>query len=378
MEEEHVIQADIDLSALKNNVQKLKAHVGPGVKLAAVVKADAYGHGAVRIARTALENGADFLTVARLSEAVDLRKAGIKAPILMFGHTPPSQAAVMAEHDLTPAVNSLEEAQRLSEAAASLQKRITVHVKIDSGMGRVGLQGDSVDDIVSDVLRIHELPGLTLEGIYTHFANADSFDKTHAREQFAFFRKVLDRLEERGLRIPIRHAANSAATLEMAETHLDMVRPGIILYGLAPSPEVDMSIVPLKPVMSLKARIIHLKEVPGNFKISYGSTYVTERPTKIATVSVGYADGYSRLLSSKGVMLVRGEKTPVVGRVCMDLTMIDVGHIGDAEVGDEVLLFGEQGDTALSVDDLAELTGTINYEIVSTITSRVPRIYKPV
>ncbi len=365
------------MSALKNNVQNLKAHVGPGVKLAAVVKADAYGHGAVRIARTALENGADFLTVARLSEAVGLRKAGITAPILMFGHTPPSQAVVMAEHDLTPAVNSLEEAQRLSEAAASLRKRITVHVKIDSGMGRVGLQGDSVDDIVSDVLRIHELPGLNLEGIYTHFANADSFDKTHAREQFAFFKKVLDRLEERGLRIPIRHAANSAATLEMAETHLDMVRPGIILYGLAPSPEVDMSIVPLKPVMTLKGKIIHLKDVPGDFKISYGSTYVTERPTKIATVSVGYADGYSRLLSSKGVMLVRGEKAPVVGRVCMDLTMIDVGHIGDVEVGDEVILFGEQGDAALSVDELAELTGTINYEIVSTITSRVPRIYRP-
>ena len=375
MTSEHVIQADIDLSALKHNVRALKAHIGPGVKLAAVVKANAYGHGAVQVARAALEKGADFLTVARFSEAVELRNAGITAPILMFGHTPSSCASQMAEMNLTPAVNSLREARELSEAVSALKKTITVHVKIDTGMGRIGLREESVDDIVSEVFMINELPGLKQEGIYTHLANADSCNKTHAREQFQLFKQILDTLEEKGLRIPIRHAANSAATLEMPETHLDMVRPGIIIYGLTPSADVDMSIVPLKPVMTLKAKIIHLKNVPENFKISYGSTYVTENPTKIATIPVGYADGYSRLLSSRGTMLIKGEKAPIVGRVCMDLTMIDVGHISDVKVGDEVVIFGRQGEHSLPADELAGLTGSINYEIVSTITSRVPRIY---
>ncbi len=372
---EHVIQADIDLSAVQHNVTVLKGHIGPAVKLAAVVKANAYGHGAVEVAEAAVLGGAEYLAVARYSEALELREGGIKAPVLIFGHTPPVLAETIARYGLTPVVNSLQEARTLCEAAAALEEIITVHVKIDTGMGRVGLPGASVEETVADVLRIHDLPALHLEGIFTHFANADSADKTHVKEQFSLFSRILDSLEERGLRIPIRHAANSAATLEFPESHLDMVRPGIVLYGLAPSKDVDMTRLPLKPVMSLKTKIIHLKKVPSDFKISYGSTHVTERSTRIATVPIGYADGFSRLLSSKGFMLVKGKRVPIVGRVCMDLTMIDVGDVENVRVGDEVVVFGPQEDQYLAADEQADLEGTINYEVVSTLTSRVPRVY---
>lgn len=368
--EEHVIQADINLSALRHNVSLLKGHVGSDVLMAAVVKANAYGHGAVEVARAALEEGADRLAVARFSEAMELRTAGIGAPILMFGQSPAEHARQMIDLDLTPTMNSYEDARRLSEEAVSLGKRISVHVKIDTGMGRVGL----VDRRVDDYEKIIRLPGIEVTGIFTHFANADAADKTHALEQFRLFQQLLDQLERRALPIPLRHAANSAATIEMPRTHLDMVRPGIALYGLPPSNEVDSSILPLKPVMTLKARIIQVKEVPSGFKVSYGSTHETREPGVIASVPVGYADGYSRLLSSKGSMLVKGQRAPVIGRVCMDLTMIDVSHIQDVRPGDEVVILGSQGSEVLSADEIAGQTGTINYEVVSSIASRVPRV----
>jgi len=267
--------------------------------------------------------------------------------------------------------------------AASQGINVTVHLKVDTGMGRLGMLPDSRRYLengmqpdkkaISDVKTIGALPGLALEGLLTHFATADSRDKTYAREQFACFQAFVADLDRAGIKIPVKHAANSGAIIDMPETHLDMVRAGISLYGLYPSEEVAKGRLTLKPAMTLKTRIINLKRVPAGFKISYGCTYTTPEPTTIATVALGYADGYNRLLSSQGHMLVQGHKVPIVGRVCMDLTMLDVGSVSKVALEDEVVAFGRQGQAEITVDEIAGMLNTINYEIVSTITQRVPR-----
>jgi alanine racemase len=371
-----VIWAEIDLSTVKHNVETLKKHVGDAVTLTAVVKADAYGHGAPEVAKAALSAGAERLAVARFCEAQALRNKGINAPILIFGHTPPELLNDIVTLDITPAVNSLEEARELSENALEAGKKIPVHLKIDTGMGRLGLISQDFATEIEYCEEIFHLKGLEIEGIFTHFANADVTDKSHVQNQLKNFQALLNKLEEKGHRPPLRHAANSAATLEISEAHLDMVRPGIALYGLAPSAEVDINSFGLKPALSLKARVIHVKEVPADFKVSYGSTHTTTAPSRIATIPVGYADGYSRRLSSCGSMLVKGKRAPILGRVCMDLTMIDVTNIPGVERGDEVVLIGRQGNEEISADELAELSGTINYEVVSALTGRVKRVYK--
>jgi alanine racemase len=292
----------------------------------------------------------------------------------------------MINHDIMPAVNTVGSAESLSTVAVRLRKKIKVHVKVDTGMGRLGIvcpdsgfrsaKDGEEKSIIHSILKVASLPGIEVEGIFTHFANADSADKKHVRSQFELFLEVLDRLKAHSLEVPLRHAANSAALIDMPETHLDMVRPGISLYGLWPSTEVHRSRVHLKPVMSIKSMVIQVKEVPSRFKVSYGSTYETEEPTKLATVPIGYADAYSRLLSSKGMMLVRGQRAPIVGRVCMDLVIIDVGCIPGVREGDEVVVLGKQGKAEVTADEIAGLAGTINYEVVSTITARVPRIYR--
>jgi alanine racemase len=383
----HLVWAEIDLEAVAHNVRELRRRTHPTAKLMAVVKADAYGHGAVEVARTALCNGAEWLGVARVEEAVALRKAGLDAPILVFGYTLVSAVNHLTHYDIAQTVYSVSAAESYAEAARSMGKTLTVHIKIDTGMGRQGLLTDCSESdkapagyaerSVKAVERIANIPGIYPEGIWTHFATADSADKTYAVRQLSLFLDFLERLEKAGLHIPIRHAANSAATIEMPESHLDMVRPGISLYGLYPSEETDRSLVHLKPAMMMKSRIIFLKQVPEGFNISYGKTYRTKHSTTIATVPVGYADGFRRLLSSKGEMLVRGRRAPVVGRVCMDLTMIDVGHIPAVEVGDEVVIFGKQRGEEIHADELARLLGTINYEVVSSLTARVPKVHLP-
>jgi alanine racemase len=271
----------------------------------------------------------------------------------------------------------------MSHTAASQGRRIKVHLKVDTGMGRLGLLPDNrrftdsgmVPDerAVDEVKAMSALPGLELEGVFTHFATADSRDKTYARQQFEQFETFLAALEQAGLAIPVKHAANSGAIIDMPETHLDLVRAGIALYGLFPSDEVDKGRLTLLPAMTLKTRVIHLKQVPAGFKVSYGCTYTTAAPTTIATVALGYADGYSRSLSSRGHMLVRGHRVPIVGRVCMDLTMLDVGSVPGVTLEDEVVAFGRQGQVAITADEVARQLNTINYEVVSKITQRVPR-----
>jgi alanine racemase len=376
--------AEIDLQAYAHNITELKRISRPPARLMAVVKANGYGHGAVEVAREALQNGAQYLGVARINEAVPLRAAGLEAPILIFGYSSPDIAPSLIEHDLTQSVYSLSTASALSENAARQGKKIKVHLKVDSGMGRLGFlldaKNNTADDIpaqdpLAEIEAITRLPGLTVEGIFTHFATADSADKSYANLQLDRFMDLLTRLKKEGLQPPLRHAANSAALIDMPDSHLDMVRPGIATYGLHPSDEVNKSNVDLKPVMTLKSKIIHLKRVAPGFNISYGITFQTKNPTTIATVPVGYADGFNRLLSSRGYMLVHGRRVPVVGRVCMDLTMLDVGAISGVALEDEVVVFGKQGNGAVTADEIASSLDTINYEIVSSITGRVPRVY---
>jgi alanine racemase len=376
--------AEIDLNAYAHNIRELKRITQPPARLMAVVKANGYGHGAVEVAREALQHGAQYLGVARINEALPLRQAGIEAPILIFGYSPPDLAPLLIDYELTQTVYSLSTASALSEQATRKGKKINIHLKMDSGMGRLGLllvpANGNPDDIatqnsVREIEAISRLRGLTVEGIFTHFATADSADKSYADLQLDRFMHLLNCLQKEGLEPPVRHTANSGALIDMPDSHLDMVRPGIATYGLHPSDEVNKRIVDLKPVMTLKSRIIHLKRVPPGFNISYGITFQTKNHTTIATVPVGYADGFNRLLSSRGHMLVNGQRVPIVGRVCMDLTMLDVGGIPEVALEDEVVVFGEQGNEAVTADEIASSLDTINYEVVSTITGRVPRVY---
>jgi len=377
--------AEIDLSAYAHNIRELKRVTQRQARLMAVVKANGYGHGAQEVARTALQNGAEYLGVARLHEAVELRKAGLAAPILILGYSSPDSAPTLIENELIQSVYSPTTAQELSDQAARRGKKIKVHIKVDSGMGRLGLlleeqagnasQNSPAAGTIGDFEVISRLANLEADGIFTHFATSDSADKSYANRQLERFMEFLNQLDQAGLKPPLAHAANSAAVIDLPDSHLDMVRPGIATYGLYPSDEVNQSNVKLKPVMTLKSRIIHLKKVPAGFHISYGITYRTKKPTTIATVPVGYADGYNRLLSSRGYMLVHGKRVPVVGRVCMDLTMLDVGALKDVMIEDEVVVFGQQGNAAVTADELATTLNTINYEIVTSITARVPRVY---
>ena len=385
MDHPALTRAEIDLKALDHNFRELRRLAAPSAGIMAVVKADGYGHGALQVARVALERGAKFLAVARLDEAVRLRQSGIDAPILLFGYSLPAYVPYLVDNRIRAVANSLVSARMLSMEAVRTGKTLKIHIKIDTGMGRLGLTagdlsvdadaGGSIAGTVKDVLTIASLPHLAVEGIFTHFANADAGDKSHARGQFARFTALLAALEKEGFRAEFRHAANSAATIEMPETHLDLVRPGIAQYGLWPSDAVDKDLIDLKPVMTIKSTVIHVKSVGPGFAVSYGSTHHTDRPTRIATVPIGYADGFDRVLSSRGHMLVKGVRAPIIGRVCMDLTMIDVGHIPDVSIEDEVVVLGRQGDAEIPADEIAGLVGTINYEIVSSLTHRVPRVY---
>ena len=380
-----LVWAEVDLNAIASNVRELRRVTNMNARLMVAVKANAYGHGAVTVSRHALANGADALGVARLAEGVSLREAGISAPILVFGYTDADSAEELMRWDLTQTVYDLGNAMALSEKGHQAGTKIKVHLKLDTGMGRLGMllnrglgspEGIPADeDTVKDITAMERLPGLEMEGIMTHFASSDSADKTYAERQFQIFMDFIQRLRRAGVEFAVRHAANSGAIIDLPQTHLDMVRAGISLYGLNPSDEVDLNAIHLIPAMSLKAKIVHLKTVPAGYHISYGMTHTTKRQTCIATVPIGYADGYSRLLSNQGQMLVHGRRAPIVGRVCMDLTMLDVGRIDGVALEDEVVAFGRQADAELSADELAATLDTINYEIVSSITARVPRIY---
>ena len=375
------IWAEIDLEAIAHNVGELRRITAPQARLMAVVKADGYGHGAVEVARTALAAGADMLAVARIDEALALRQAGIVGPILVFGPTPPAFAENLVAYELIQSVTGWAGARALDGVARRCGRTIPVHLKVDSGMGRLGLlpedrRIDATPSSVAEVSAIAQLSGLRIEGAYTHFAAADASDKTYAHQQFRIFKDFLETVQAAGIDVGMRHAANSAAIIDLPETHLDAVRPGIALYGLYPSPEVDRRRIALRPALSLKSRLLQVKGVPAGFKVSYGMTWEAPAPTVIGTVAAGYADGLQRRLSNRGLMLVGGRRVPIAGRVCMDLIMLDLGPETSALPGDEVVIIGRQGKAAISADEVADLLETINYEVVFTNPTRVPRVYR--
>lgn len=368
------VWAEIDLGAIGHNVRELRRITSPRARLMAIVKANAYGHGAVEVARVALANGAERLGVALLQEAIELRRAAFGVPILVLGYTPPDSSLELVKYNLTQTVFDFQGAEALSWAAVQLRKPAKIHLKVDTGMGRLGFVASNPRSL-EEVLRIARLPGLEIEGIYTHFAASDSKDKSSARRQLELFQEFGRQLEKMGLEIPLKHTANSGAIIDMPEAHLDLVRAGISLYGLYPSEEVDKNKISLRPAMTLKARIAYVKEVGPDSGISYGSTYITSGWERIATIPLGYADGYNRRLSNRAEVLIKGQRCPVVGRVCMDQFMVSVSRLDLVEAGEEVVLFGRQGQQELPVDELAALLDTINYELVCAVSSRVPRLY---
>lgn len=359
---------EIDLAAIAHNVGQIRKMTASSAKICAIVKAEAYGHGAIAVARTALQAGADQLGVAIANEAVELRRAGFRAPILVLGHTPAHQAALVVGHDITQTIFSIDVAQALSRIAVAAGKIAKVHIKIDTGMRRIGVRPEDAGKFAAAVAA---LPGIIIEGVFSHFASSDSYDKKFTYEQYNRFMEGLEYIKSQGILIPIRHIANSAAVLELPQMHLDMVRPGIILYGLWPSNEVEKK-VDLRPAMKLKAQVGFIKSVPPHASISYGRTYFTSQPSRIATLPIGYADGWSRLLANKADVIVRGQRAPLVGRVCMDQCMIDVTDIPDVSTSDDALLFGGED---LPVEEVAEKLGTINYEVVCMLGKRLPRVY---
>lgn len=366
--------AEINLDNIAHNVREIRRLVGKRTEIMAVVKADAYGHGVLETVNTMIENGATRLAVSLLDEAIQLRKIGISVPILVLSHTSPQRADELIEYSITQTVFSTEMATMLSDAAISMGKRIHVHIKIDTGMSRVGfLPGYSA---VKEVTEIQKLPGIVVEGIFTHFATADEKDRAYTRYQMELFESIINELNRIGILIPIRHVSNSAAILQYPEYTLEMVRPGIILYGIYPSDEVDRSVIDLKPAMTLKAKITMVKWIEKDTAVSYGRKFISKRPTKLATVPIGYADGFSRLLTGKSRMLVNGQYAPVVGSICMDQCMIDITDVeGEVSVGDEVVILGRQGENEITADEIAGLMGTIPYETVCIIGKRIPRVY---
>jgi alanine racemase len=366
--------AEVDLDAIAHNVREIRRITNKKSEIMGVVKADAYGHGVMEVVRTILENGATCLAVSMLDEAIQLRKNGIDVPILILSYTDPVRVAEIIEYRVTQAVFSHDLAKALSDEAVRQKKNVKIHIKIDTGMTRVGfMPGYSA---IKNVVEISKLPRLIVEGLFTHFASADEKDKSYTYMQFERFMGICSELNRIGVYIPIKHVANSAAIIEFPEMHLNMVRPGIIQYGMYPSDEVDSNKIDLKPAMTLKANVILIKEVEKNTSISYGRVFTTNRESKIATIPIGYADGYTRLLTGKGQVLINGEMAPVVGKICMDQCMVDVTDLkGDVSVGDEVVLFGGQGDKEIRVEDIARSIGTINYEIVCIIGKRIPRVY---
>ena len=369
----------IDLDALKKNYSAIRERVAPQAQIISIVKADAYGHGAVHVARELYEIGCRFFAVSNLEEALQLRRAGLGGSILILGYTPPEKAAALAVNDVTQAVFDRGYGERLAACARENGVIVNVHIKVDTGMTRIGFRyQDSEDDrsSVEDIAEVCRLNGLFAQGIFTHFASADEGEagEVYTRLQFDLFLDVIARLEQRGIVFEMRHCCNSAATLCYPEMQLDAVRPGIILYGLFPSDSVRSSCT-LYPAMELKTVISMVKEVAAGSKISYGRTFTAEREMRVATVPVGYADGYPRALSGRAWMLVNGQKAPVVGRVCMDQTMLDVTDIPDVEEGMEVTVFGRDHGESISVEALSQMCGLINYELICGISKRVPQVY---
>ena len=364
------VWVEIDLDNLKYNFKQLKGNLSAGTLVMAVVKADAYGHGVIPVAQTLIDEGVDRLGVALPEEGVELREAGINVPIQVLGEVLSSQYRLIIDYDLIPTIARKDSLQKINELAEKQGIRKKVHIKIDTGMGRIGVFPDQA---LSFIKEAQQLRHIKIEGLMTHFATADEEDKEYTYQQWERFLYINRELGNMGISIPLKHAGNSAAVIDLAEFQLNMVRPGISLYGLLPSDHVNT--IDLKPVLSWKAKVDFIKDVPAGTAISYGATYITKRKSTIATIPLGYADGYSRLLSNKGFVLIKGQRAPVRGSVCMDQFMVDVSDIPNVDVGDEVVLIGKQVHDMITATDIADLIGTINYEVLCNVSKRVPRKY---
>ncbi|MFQ5864211.1 MAG: alanine racemase [bacterium] len=362
---------EVNLAAIAHNLREIKKQVAPA-EIMAVVKADAYGHGLKEVSKTAIENGVCYLGVARLEEGVILRENNFDANILVFGGFFESQIEDFLKFGLELTLYDMYLAKALSEKAKQLGKTAKVHIKVDTGMGRVGVAWQKAADFVQDVV---ELNHLEIVGIYTHFANADEKDKSFAHTQLKRFNHALTRLDEKQIEIPLKHAANSGAILDLPESYFDMVRPGVMMYGYYPSLETSETVA-IEPSMSIKSRVILIKEVEEGTPISYGLTFRAKQKTKIATVPFGYGDGFNRLLSNKGEVLIQGQRFPVVGRVTMDQIMVEVGAESAVQTGDEVVLLGRQGREEITIHEICKKLNTIPYEVTCWVSERIPKVYK--
>ena len=366
------VWAEIDLDAIKYNIDSIKRRVDTK-ELIAVVKADAYGHGALDVSKTLVENGATKLAVAVITEAMELRHGNINTPIMILGYTPLEFAADLINYDIEQTIFDLEYATKLSEIALNLGKKAKVHVALDTGMGRIGFLIN--DNSLNEILKISSLKGLEVVGIFTHFATADESDKNYSNKQYKKFTDFNEKLISKGVNIPLKHVSNSGAIIDMPNTYLDGVRAGIVLYGYYPSEDVLKQNLDLKKAISIKTQVAHVKILDKNEYVSYGRKFKTERKSIIATLPIGYADGYSRALTGKAKVIINGKFAPVVGTICMDQCMIDVTDIGDVHVGDEVIVLGNDKDLKFDADDMAKAMGTINYEVLCMIKQRIPRVY---
>lgn len=375
MEKYQRVYAQVDLDAILTNMRNMKNNIHPETKMIGVIKADGYGHGSVPIARELEKEPYMFgFATATVEEAVILRKSGSKLPILILGYTFPYCYETLAEMDIRPTVFKSDMLKQLSETAKRLSKTIKIHIKVDTGMSRIGIRPD--EDGLSFVKEAMNTEGIEIEGLFTHFARADEKDKSAANEQLRKYKEFVERIEtELGIIIPIKHCSNSAGILELPEANLDVVRAGITLYGLWPSEEVSKETLPLLPALSMFSHIVYIKELEKGSAVSYGGTYVADSNRRVATIPVGYADGYPRGLSGKGYVLIHGKKAPILGRVCMDQFMVDITDIPEAKEGDLITLIGKEGDEAITVEDLGDLSGRFNYELVCDIGKRVPRVY---
>jgi len=373
MTDEERVLALIDLNALEYNIKSIRKRTNKDTGIIGIIKADAYGHGSVETAEVILKNGADWLAVAVVDEGINLRRHAINAPVLLLGYTPHLRLDDVINYGFIQTVYSYDAAENLSQAAVKLNKTAVIHIKIDTGMGRIGYRVN--EESADEILKISKLPGIEVNGMFTHFASADEEDKQYTNMQYEKFIKMDEMLKDRGLNIPIKHASNSAAIMDFDNMMFDMVRPGIILYGAYPSDEVKKENLDLKPVMSIKTHVSYVKTIEKGDCVSYGRTYTAAEKRVIATIPVGYADGFIRAYAKEGKVLIKGKYAPVVGRICMDQFMVDVTDIEGVAINDEVVLMGKQGENEITSDDIAKALNTINYEVYCTLSKRVPRQY---
>lgn len=366
------VWAEINLDNLAYNMQQVRDKT-KSTEIIGVVKADAYGHGAIDVAPVLLENGATALAIASLNEGIELRRNGIKCSIMILGLTPETLSQDLIKYEIEPTVSSYDYACSLSQEARKINKIVKIHIAVDTGMGRIGFLPN--EESVEEVYKISKLPNIEIRGLFSHFSTADEMDKSYSYFQFDKYNWFYKKLIEKGVKIAMRHISNSAATMELLDTHCDAVRPGIILYGYYPSNEVHRSQLSIRPVMTWKANIMYIKTLEKNQYVGYGKKFKTERKSIIGTLPVGYADGYSRMLSGKAKVIVNGKFAPVIGNICMDQCMIDITDVGEVKVGDEVILMGSYDNLKFDADDMADLMGTISYELLCMVSKRVPRVY---